>query len=234
MFKKVSKAKEDLAQGGTNYLVASGCYPVNIIAPFASTSKNGSTVVDLFIDHNGQKQVIYGNLRLTNNDGTENKIGTNVFNQLMVISEVDEVSEPIDAELPIGKDGADVDCGVLEDLADIDVILRIQMQYSVYLKNIQEKKIIKGFYRAEDNASASEIVNETEAGVQYKDDTKYFDAVTYENGLDAEAVKVWVDAKRPKGTGVSGGGTSGNTSPGSTAKKPAFGKTRKFGKPNPE
>jgi hypothetical protein len=227
MFKKVSKSKEALATGGsTNYLVASGCYPVNIIAPFVSTSKNGSMSVDLFIDHNGQKQVIYGNLRLTNNDGTENKIGSNVFNQLMVIADVEEASEPVDAELPIGKGEADVDCAVLEDLADIDVILRVQMQYSVYLKNIQEKKVIKGFYRAEDNASAEEIVNETEAGVQYATDSKWFDDVTYEDGLDAEAIKTWVDAKRPKGTG----GGAGGTAPAAAAKKPAFGKARKFGK----
>jgi hypothetical protein len=226
-FMKVSKSKEDLAAGGsTNYLVASGCYPVNIIAPFVSTSKNGSMSVDLYINHNKQKQVIYGNLRLTNNDTSENKIGAKTFNQLMVIADLEEVSEPVDAELPIGKSEADMDCSVLEDLADIDVILRIQMQYSVYSKNIQEKKVIKGFYRAEDNASAEEIVNETEAGVQYEADSKYFDAVTYENGLDAEAIETWVANKRPKGTG----GGAGGSSPAAAAKKPAFGKARKFGK----
>jgi hypothetical protein len=225
-FMKVSKSKEDLTQSsGSSYLTASGCYPVNIIAPFASVSKGGSTSVDLFVDHAGQKQVIYGNLRISNNDGSSNQIGAKVFNQLMVIADVEEVSEPVDAELPIGKEGADVDCGVLEDLADLDVILRIQLEYTVYNTNIQEKKVIRGFFRAEDNASAEEIVNETEAGVQFEKESKYFDNVTYKDGLDEDAVAAWVTAGRPKGTG---GGASGSAP--SAAKKPAFGKKRAFGK----
>lgn len=210
---------------GSAYLTSSGAYPVNIVAPFASVSKGGSTSVDLFVEHEGQKQVIYGNMRVTNNDGSNNAIGAKVFNQLMIIADVEEVSEPTEAELPIGKNGADTDVGVLEDLADIDVILRIQMEYSVYLSNIQEKKVIKGFYRAEDNASAEEIVNDTDVGIQYEKDSKFFENVTYKDGLDADAVSAWVAAGRPKGTG---GGTSAASAP--AAKKPAFGKKKSFGK----
>lgn len=224
-FFKASKSKEDVAQSsGTAYLNASGCYPVNIIAPFANVSKGGSTSVDLFIDHQDQKQVVYGNLRITNNNGEPNAIGAKVFNQLMIIADVEEVSDPIDAELPIGKNGADQDCGVLEDLADIDVILRIQMEYSVYNGSIQEKKVIKGFYRAEDMASAEEIVNETEAGVQYEKDSKYFDNITYKDNLDADAIAAWVAGGRTKGTAGAGGGSAAAT------KKPGFGKKKGFGK----
>lgn len=221
-FFKASKSKEDLKQSsGSAYLNTSGCYPVNIIAPFASVSKGGSTSVDLFVEHEGQKQVIYGNLRVTNNDGSPNAIGAKTFNQLMIVADVEEVGEPVDAELPIGKNGADTDVGVLEDLADVDCILRIQMEYSSYNGNIQEKKVIRGFFRAGDNASAEEIVNETEAGVQYEKEVKYFDNITYKDGLDADAIAVWVAAGRPKGTAGSGG---------EAPKKPAFGKKKTFGK----
>jgi hypothetical protein len=223
-FFKASKSKEDVKQSsGSGYLNASGCYPVNIIAPFASVSKNGSTAVDLFLDHEGQKQVLYGNMRVTNNDGSPNTIGAKVFNQLMIIADVEEVGEPVDAELPIGKNNADTDVGVLEELTDIDVILRIQMEYSVWNNSIQEKKVIKGFYRAGDMASAEEIVNETEAGVQYEKDSKYFENVTYKDDLDADAIAAWVAACRPKGTAGSGSAPS-------AAKKPAFGKKKTFGK----
>lgn len=223
-FMKASKDKKDLAQSsGSDYLNASGCYPVNIIAPFVSVSRGGSTSVDLFVEHKDQPQVIYGNLRVTNNDGAQNDIGAKIFNQLMIIADVEEVSDPVDAELPIGKAGASTDVGVLEDLADVDVILRIQMEYSSYNGNIQEKKVIKGFFRAEDNASAEEIVNETEAGVQYAKETKFFDNVTYKDGLDADAISAWVAAGRPKGTA---GGAPGGDAP----KKPAFGKKKTFGK----
>jgi len=224
-FFKAKKTQEDLKQSsGSSYLNGSGCYPVNIIAPFASTSKNGSTSVDLFVEYSGQKQVVYGNMRITNNDGSENAIGSKVFNQLAIIADVEDISEPIDAELPIGKGGIDSDVSVLEDLADLDVILRVQMEYSTYNGNIQEKKVIKGFFRAEDNASAEEIVNETEAGVQYNKESKYFENVTYKDGLDAESVAVWVVDGRPKGTAGSGGATGG-----AAPKKPAFGKKKSFG-----
>lgn len=224
-FMKASTDKKVLQQSsGSNYLNASGCYPVNIIAPFVSVSKGGSASVDLFVDHKEQKQVIYGNLRVSNNDGSQNQIGAKVFNQLMIIAGVEEVADPIDAELPIGKNGADTDVGVLEDLADIDVILRMQMEYSTYNGNIQEKKVIKGFFRAEDNASAEEIVNETEAGAQYEKEAKYFENITFKDGLDQDAIDAWVAAGRPKGTAGSGGAST------ASAKKPSFGNKKAFGK----
>ncbi len=227
-FFKASKKKEDVQAGGNSgYITQSGCYPVNVIAPFVSVSKGGSTSVDLFVEHSGQKQVMYGNLRVTNNDGSPNKIGAKVFNQLMIIADVEEVDEPVDAELPIGKDGKDTDVGVLEDLADMDVMMRVQMEYSVYNGNIQEKKVIKAFYRAEDNASAEEIVNEDDFGTQFDKDSKYFDNVTYKDGLDAELIASWISDGRPKGTGGNSSSSSASSAP---AKKPAFGKKKGFGK----
>ena len=223
-FFTATKKKEDLAQSsGSSYLNKSGCYPVNIIAPFASVSRGGSTSVDLFLDHAGQKQVLYGNMRVTNTNGEANAIGSKVFNQLLIITDVEEVGDPVDAELPIGKKGAPTDVGVLEELTDFDVILRMQMEYSVYNGSIQEKKVIKGFFRAGDNASAEEIVNGTEAGVQYEKDSKYFDNITYKDDLDADAIATWVAASRPKGTAGSGGGASAPSKPTS------FGKRKKFG-----
>lgn len=224
-FLKASKSQEDLKQGGNSeYLSSSGVYPVNVIAPFVSVSKNNSMTVDLFVKHGSQEQVVYGNMRITNNDGSQNDIGFKVFNQLMIIAGVDEVADPVDAELPIGKNGAATDVSVLEDLADIDVVLRLQMEYSLYNGNIQEKKVIKGFYRAEDNASAEEIVNGSEAGAQYAKDEKYFNAVTYKDGLDEAAITKWIADGRPKGTGAASGGSS------SKAAKPSFGAKKTFGK----
>jgi hypothetical protein len=131
---------------------------------------------------------------------------------------------PIEAELPIGKDGTSKDAAVLEDLADLEYLIRVQMEYSVHEGSIQEKKVVKGFYRAEDKASAEEIVNESEPGKQYDKDEKYFDSVTYKDGLDEAAIEKWIAAGRPKGTG---GGASKGTS--EKAEKPSFGTKRKFG-----
>ena len=227
-FATASKKQEDVQQGGSNHITSSGVYPITLLAPVVSVSKGGSTSVDIFCEHQGQKQIVYGNLRVTNNDGSPNKIGAKIFNQLLIIAGLDAVSDPIDAQLPIGKNGAMKDCSVLEDLADLDVVMRIQMEYSTYNGSIQEKKIIKSFFRASDNATAEEIVNEETPGAGYERELKYKDNVTYKDGLDEAAITQWISDKRPSGTA----GSAGN---GDAPKKaPSFGSKRFGGKDQAE
>lgn len=220
-FFKASTKSEDVKQGGSNHITASGVYPITILAPVVSVSKGGSETVDLYLEHGGQKQIVYGNLRVSNNDGSPNKIGAKIFNQLMIIAGLDDVADPIEADLPIGKKEAMKTVAVLEDLADIDVLMRIQMEYSVYQGNIQEKKVIKAFFRADDKATAEEIVNETEPGAGYERELKYVDNVTYKDDLTPEAVQAWIKGGRKEG-GATGGSTASKA-------KPSFGKKR-FGK----
>lgn len=220
-FATVSKKAEDVKQGGSNHITGSGCYPVAILAPLVSVSENGSTTVDLYIDHEGQKQVIYGNLRVTNNDGSPNKIGSKIFNQLLIIAGLDSVADPVEHELPIGKKEAMKTAAVLEDLCDIDVMLRVQMEYTDYKGSIQEKKVIKSFFRAGDNAAAEEIVNETEPGAVFEKEQKYVDNVTYKDGITPEEVQAWIAGGRKKGT------RNGNAA--AAEKAPEFGKKRSFG-----
>jgi len=212
-FFNASKKKEDVQQGGSNHITGSGFFPVTILAPVVCVSKGGSASVDLFVDHKGQKQIVYGNLRVTNNDGSPNKIGAKIFNQLLIIAGLDSVADPVQAELPIGKQGAMKPCDVLEDLADLDVVMRIQMEYSIYNGNIQEKKIIKSFFRASDNATAEEIVNEETPGAGYEREGKYQNNVTYQDGLDEAAITAWISAKRPDGTAGATGGTAPKSPP---------------------
>lgn len=231
-FFKASKKEADVKQGGSGgkYIGRSGIFPVTILAPFVSVSGGGSTSVDFFLDHAEQEQTIYGNLRITNNDGSTNEIGAKVFNQLTIIAEVDEVSEPIDGELPIGKAGAMKDAAILEDLSDVDVLMRVQMEYQKYAGSFQEKKVIKGFYRASDNATAEEIVNDKDFGKGFEGDQEYVNNITYRESKkganDAptpEEIKQWIKDKRPKNTanGASGASASGKT-PGFAKKKSGF------------
>jgi len=222
-FFKSSKKKEDIKQGGSNHITSSGFYPVRILAPIVSVSKNGSTTVEMFVDHAGQKQVIYGNLRITNNDGTPNKIGAKIFNQLAIIADLDEISDPIEIDLPIGKKEAIKTVTALEDLADLDVLMRVQMEYGIYEGDITEKKVIKAFFR-EDKASAEEIVNEADIGKAYESEMKYVDNITFKDDVTQEQVTAWISAKRPSGTA---GGSSGSSE---AKKEPGFGKKRAFGK----
>lgn len=219
-FAKASKKQEDVKQGGSNYITASGVYPSMILAPVVSISKGGSQSVDLYIDHMGQKQIVYGNLRVTNNDGSPNKIGAKIFNQLLIIAGVDAVADPVSAELPIGKKEAMKEVDILEDLCDLEVLMRIQMEYSTFNGNIQEKKIIKAFFRASDKATAEEIVNEDTPGAGYERELKYVNNITFKDGLDESTIAAWITAKRPDGTG------SESSAP---EKAPSFG-SKRFGK----
>ena len=200
-FFKASKKAEDLKTGG-NHITSSGIYPVSILAPMVSVSRNGSTTIDFYVEHNGQKQSIYGNLRITNNDDTPNKIGAKVFNQLVIIAGLDDLAEPVEHDLPVGKKEAMKPVAVLEDLCDVDVMMRIQMEYGSYKGNITERKVIKAFFRAEDNASAEEIVNGTTPGAAFEREQKYVDHITYKDGVTAEQVATWVAAGRPDGSGA--------------------------------
>jgi len=206
--------QEDVGQG--KYISKSGIYDINIIAPFVVQGTGETTGVDFFIEYNGQKQPLYGNLKLTNKDGSEN-FGAKLFNKLVIIAGLDGVSDPIEGTLPMGKKGASKDAAILEDLADLDVKVRVQMEYSIYNGDIKEKTIIKSFYRA-DGASAEEIVNESEIGVQLEKDLPYSENVTYKDGLDAATIAKWIADKRPKGTGTGSSTT--------TTKKPSFGKPK--------
>jgi hypothetical protein len=223
-FYKASKKSEDVQQGGSNYITKSGIFPVLVLAPVVSVSKGGSTSVDLYVEYQGQKQIVYGNLRITNNDGSPNKIGSKIFNQLVIIAGLDSVSDPVEAELPIGQKEAMKDVSILEDLCDVEVLMRTQMEYGVFNGSITEKKVIKAFFRASDKATAEEIVNETDAGFGYERELKYVDNITFKDDLTEAVVAEWIKAKRPKGT--AGGAAAG----GSTSKKaPSFGE-RRFGK----
>jgi hypothetical protein len=210
---------------GGKYINKSGMYPVNVIAPFVNQGNAKATTIDLFVNYNDQDQVIYGNMSYTNQDGSDNKIGQETFNKFVILADVDDVEDPVDAELPIGKKGAMKDAAVLEDLADVDVIVQVQMEYGVWNNNIKEKTVIKSFFRASDNASVQEIIaaeagEEVEFGSQYATLAEGADFIKYKDGLDEERVQAWIKAKRPKGTG--GGGAAATT----TTKKPSFGKKK--------
>lgn len=221
-FFKASRKAEDVKQGGTNYIVSSGFYPVTVLAAIVNVSKGGSESIDLYVENAGQKQMLYGNLRITNNDGTPNKIGAKVFNQLLIIADLDSVSDPVEEELPIGKDGKMKTVAVIPELSDLDIIIRVQMEYGKHRSSYTEKKVIKGFFRMDDYATAEEIVHEETPGKGYEREQKYAENVTYKDGVTEEQIKKWVADKRPEGTASDSDASEDS----GQRKRPAFGKRR--------
>lgn len=226
-FANVNKSEEAIKDsgGGSKYLSFSGVYPVTIVGAFASEGTGGSTSVDFCVEHDGQVQVVYGNLRVFNNDGTENKIGMGTFNKLAVIAGLDTVSDPIEGELPIGKDQAMTDVALLDDFTDLECQMQIQLEYSIFSGNIQEKKVIRNFWTA-DGSSAAEVTNDKDHGKNLETTLeKYASNITYKDDLTPEAIAAWVADGRPKGTAGKAGGAKANAPKMSTGPKKA-----KFGK----
>jgi len=223
--KRDAAAVAETSGGNSKYINKPGIYDVEVLAAFVSQKAGSeSLVVDFFIEKDEQQQPLYGNLRITNNDGKENKIGAATFNKLLVILDEDEAADPEEATLPIGKDGADKDVAVITNLTDFSIKVWVAIEYGKYNGNITEKKIIRNFYRAADGASAEEIVNEAEPGKQYTKDLEYLEnsdskGYVYKDGVTAEEVQQWIADGRPKGS-------AGSTA---TASKPNFTK-RRFGK----
>ena len=198
-FYKSNKEEAAKAEGG-NHINGSGIFDVTILAAFVDTNDKGARTVNFYVDHNGTPQVVYGGLKLDNNDGSPN-FAAAIFNKLCVVADLDDVTDPEEDTLPIGKNKSDKDVAVLPDFSDLDVKMRVQMEYSVYNGKIMEKKVIKGFYRA-DGASADEIINETEVGVKLEKDLGYADNVTYKDDLDAEQIAKWIAGGRDNATGA--------------------------------
>ena len=57
-----------------------------------------------------------------------------------------------------------------------------------------------GFYRASDGATAAEILNETQVGVQLEKDLKYASENKYDDGLTVEEVEAWKAEGKGKDT----------------------------------
>ena len=180
--------------GNTKYINKSGMYELIIKGAIVDVSSGGSQVVNLWVENDGQPQMIYNAIRLTNKDGSPN-LGQALFNKLAVVcgaTEGNEINDPVPMMLPIGKNSESKECMVLEDFNDIPVVVHIRMEYSLYNGKIMENKVIRNFFRFEDKATASEIVNNAEnKGAQYQKECEDADKTSYKDGLTEEDITEW-------------------------------------------
>ena len=203
----------DYTGDGGAYISKSGIYEIIIKAVIVDKTQNGSEFLNLWFEHQGQEQIIFQAMRLTNNDGSQN-LGAKLFNKLCVIAdfgEGTEIQDPQPRMLPVGKGGEEKECMVLSEFDDLPVKVRVQFEYRIYEGKIQENKIVRNFFRFEDNATASEIVNNSEEkGKQFEKESEMADKVTYKDGLTEEDVQQWLKdrrsgkkeaEKKPSGTG---------------------------------
>lgn len=186
-------------EGESNYIHKSGIYPIIVKRVIVDKSPKGSEFINLWIDYNGQDQPIFQAMRLTNNDGTPN-FGTKLFNKFCVVAGAEngtEIADPVPMMVPIGKGGEEKECMVLEQFNDTPMYVRIQMEYSMYDGKIKEQKVARNFFRYEDKATASEIINEVkDKGSQYIKEEEYAEKITYKDGLTEEDVEQYLKERK--------------------------------------
>lgn len=145
---------------GSSFISKSGIYDVIIKTVSVVSNAHNARSLNFNIEYNGNEQVFYG-LTLDNNDGTPNYKAA-LFNKLCIIAGVEVVNEPETETHVLGKDKTPTDLAVLTEFSDLPVKIKVQNFYSEYQGAIREKREITGFYRAEDGASAAEIINGAE------------------------------------------------------------------------
>lgn len=206
-FFKVNADEENVKDydgNGSAYIHKSGIFEAIIRNVIVDQTPNGSQFINLWIEHEGQEQPIFQAMRLTNNDGSPN-LGQKLFNKFCIVAGAEagiEIDDPVPTMVPIGKGGEMQECMVLEQFNDTPIFMRIQMEYTLYDGKIREQKVVRNFFRFEDKATASEIVNNAEPkGVQYEKELEYADKISYKDGLTEEDVQQYLkDRKSNKKT----------------------------------
>ena len=188
------------SKGGGSYLSKSGIYPVTIKFASVSINEHNARSIDFNVDYNGSSSTLYG-LKLDNNDGSENYMYP-IFNNLAIIAGLDDINEPEEQEHAVGKDNEVKSFMVLDDFTGLEVLVRVQQEYSKYNNEIKSRLTIKGFYRADDKANAFEIIKGEGFGTQHGKDLAYAEKITYKDGLTAEEVAAWEAQKSGKSGAV--------------------------------
>lgn len=218
----VSKNKNDIKDAGDGaFINRSGIYDVTINYVQVAETKNKAYQLNFNVKHKGMDQTIYGPI-LLNKDGGLNEITNNLINRLCIIAGMEDGQEieTETAEYPVGKEQKLMEMDVIPELTDLNVKMRIQMEYSMWNNEIQERKAIKAFYR-EDGATAAEATSGENIGKRLAlDEEKYATNVTYKDGLTEADVNEWIKSRSSGNSGSSKPAPAAKT----TAKRPLFGK----------
>ena len=237
---QISRTKEAVAELNTSsYIAKSNVYPVTIKFVSIATSKNGAQSLNFNLIHDGNEQTIYGQT-IVNSDGKPNDIGMKMMNKLGILANLDD-GDGINVEEEqhaVGKDKKVQTFAVIQEFSNMQVIVHLKEEYSRYNGEITKSMTLQGLFRAEDNATPEEIVDEKDFGKRYNElvllrkdkegkEYSYATAVTYKDSKkganDAptpEEVEAWKESKKS--------GAKGGSAPTPTVNKAATAFT--FGK----
>jgi len=180
-------------KGGGNFINKSGIYPVTINFASLELTTNGAEQVNFNITYNGQESVIYGPIVTKKpvppaTEGDVNAPGQELMNRLFIILGAQEGDEPtIVTETHEVYDSASGgkkprEFAVIDELSGAEVKVWIQQEWkrNIKTRELKEGYAIKTFFRATDNATAEEIVNNKDLGKQHDIILeKYADNIAY-------------------------------------------------------
>lgn len=223
----VSKKTEAIKDGGTGggLINRSGIYDVVINYVQVAETKNGAYQLNFNVNSGGMDQTIYGPI-LVGKDGKVNEITQNLLNRLCIIAGMEDGQEieTEEAEFPVGREQKMMTMQIIPELSELAVKMRVQMEYSLWDNNIQERKGIKAFYR-EDGATAAEAESGENIGRRLAlDEEKYASNVTYKDGLTEQDVQKWIQDRISGNSGSSAPAAKASPAPKAGAKRPLFGK----------
>lgn len=190
--------EKSISESDFEYIKQSGIYDCKIKFVSVKVNTHGARSLDFNVEYKGSSLTLYG-LKLDNNDGSEN-FQRKTFNKLCIIAGLESIDDPIERVHVVGKEKKEQEFKVLEQFDDLDVKIRVRFRYSKYEGKIRETPEIMGFYRASDGATAAEILNETQVGVQLEKDLKYASENKYDDGLTVEEVEAWKAEGKGKDT----------------------------------
>lgn len=216
------KAVSDVTSTGS-YMNTSGIYPVTINFASVSKTRNGAEQINFNVTNGETTKTFYGPYYKQTN-GEYNEIAVSLYSKLGVIIGLEDGAEftTETEERMVGMPAKPMELEVIQELVDVPVYMHIKAKYNLYQGNIKENLEIRSFFRAEDSASAAEILKGSNFGDQMTVvEEKYASDVTYEDGLTEEEVKDWKHSRKN-----SNGEAKKGPTPKAKPKAPAF-------KPNP-
>lgn len=186
----------DVTGGGASFINTEGIFDIVLKFASISTTKNGAKSLNLNIEWNGNSQTIWGPT-IQNTDGQPNDIGMSLVNKLSVIAGLSDgdVLDIEDQTHKVGKDGKEQEFKVITNFSDLPCKIRTQREFSEYLGKVQERLLIRNVFR-EDGASAAELLEGGEIGVQLAKEAAEYVNGPYLRGVTQEQVDAYLEARR--------------------------------------
>ena len=202
MFKKIDKSKVVDFEGG-KFISNSGIYEEVLVKNVILSKEEGkATTIPLWVNYNGQDQLLKCGINVFNRNGDDNPIGQELLNEICIVAGLEghhELGNP-DEEITIkaGKDNTNITVPVY-DIEPFTVTMRIQKNwYRGGDGEIYSSKNLKKAYTDDTKATAAELLSDNSEthGTQYKKALEYSVEDSY-SGVTVEEV----EAKKAGSTG---------------------------------